>query len=366
MSSRARKKQKQKILVRSPNWIGDQLLALPFFYYLRQAYPQAEITVSCVPWVQAVQFRNWVDRVIPLAQPTDLNPWSKFKAMEASAQVLRENGPWDLGICLPNSFSSAWIMARSQVKRRRGFRADSRSFLLNEGQAILGLDALHRSEEYVRLLSSEIPNPGPARDFWGVPPENPLDEGTPSVITGFDPLAAWPDVVPAQPPSEKYWVLAPGSMAESRRWWEASWVGLARQISEETGLKGLIVGGKIESSIARRLTEDPSLRLEDWTQRGAPSSYWKIFRQSQFAVCNDSGLAHLAALCGTRVQVIWGAGRVQKTRPLGPAVVKLTVNPVECWPCESNECLRATGPKLECLGGITPEMVWKEISPGLK
>ncbi len=358
--------QPKKILVRSPNWIGDQILALPFFHYLRQAYPRAEITVSCVPWVQSVQFRNWVDQVIPLTQPQGKGLWNQWNAWEASARTLREQGPWDLGICLPQSLSSAWIMARSGVSKRRGYLAEGRGILLNEGLSGAALDSLHRSEEYVGLLSREIPRPGSVRDFWGVPPENPLDLGTPGVISGFDPAIAWPEVVPMDPPAEKYWILAPGSMAESRRWPETYWVGLARKISEATSLKGVIVGGSFESSVAERLVQDPSLRLENWTHRGVASTYWKVFRQAQFSVCNDSGLAHLAALCGSRVQVVWGAGRVLKTRPLGPGSVKLSVNPVECWPCESNECLRTSGQKLECLLGISSDLVWKEIASELK
>ncbi len=366
MTIRAKKALAKKILVRAPNWIGDQLLALPFFYFLRQAYPHAEITVSCVPWVQSIQFKNWVDRVIPLTQPEGNDLWSKFRAWESSARTLRKYGPFDLGICLPQSFSSAWILARARVSKRRGYHADGRGFLLNEGLEGRNLESLHRSEEYVQLLSREIPNPGSVRDFWGVPPENPLDDGIPGVLSEFDPAAAWPEVVPIDPPIEKYWVLAPGSMAESRKWSEAAWVGLARKVSQETSYKGLIVGGSLESPLAQRLSQDSSLRLEDWTHRGVASSYWKIFRRAQFSVCNDSGLAHLASLCGSQIQVVWGAGRVQKTRPIGPGSVRLTVNPTECWPCERNECLRVAGQKLECLSGISPEAVWKEISSGLR
>ena len=29
----------QKILIRAPNWIGDQILAYPCFQYLRAGYP---------------------------------------------------------------------------------------------------------------------------------------------------------------------------------------------------------------------------------------------------------------------------------------------------------------------------------------
>lgn len=50
----------QKILVRAPNWIGDQILAYPFFHHLRAGYPGAQITAVCQPWVASVQFRHLV------------------------------------------------------------------------------------------------------------------------------------------------------------------------------------------------------------------------------------------------------------------------------------------------------------------
>ena len=54
------------ILVRAPNWIGDQVLAFPFFHHLRKAYPKAHIAAVCVPWVENVQFKTLVDEVIVL------------------------------------------------------------------------------------------------------------------------------------------------------------------------------------------------------------------------------------------------------------------------------------------------------------
>ena len=91
------------------------------------------------------------------------------------------------------------------------------------------------------------------------------------------------------------------------------------------------------------------------------TSYWRIFQQAQVSVCNDSGLAHVASLCGSPVQVIWGAGNPKRTEPMGPGKVRILFNPVECWPCESNFCAHVSDRKLECLKGIFPEAVSVEI-----
>ena len=361
-----------QILVRSPNWIGDQILAYPFFYYLRRAFPAAKITVACVPWVESLQFRDLIDDVFILHSPLKKSRLSRLLATEQSAAALKKRGSWDLGITLPNSFSSAFLFWRAGVRTRRGFVTEGRGVLLNDPLEWELARAQHRSDAYLRL----VPTAGPSalrknemgRRFWGIPPEDPEDPGdagTPGVQTQFNPELSWPahhlPSAPLEPPTEGYWVLAPGSMAESRRWSPEAFSALARQIHTDTGMRGLIIGGPGEAVLASRLCDDRRTKLSDWTAQGAVASYWKVFRQAKFTVSNDSGLAHVAALCGSPVQVVWGGGDPKHTEPTGPGRVKILFNPVECWPCERNVCTNPEADKLVCLKGISPDAVWQEI-----
>lgn len=354
-----------RILVRTPNWIGDQILAYPFFHFLRREFPRAHIAVACLPWVQSVQFRNLVNEVIVLPRPRDRSLGARWEALETGAEKLKNAGPWDLGITLANSFSSAWHLFRSGVPRRRGFSTDGRGLLLNERVKWKPCAELHRADAYLQLLPGTVPS-RPASEFWGEPPENDLDPGIPGVIPRFEPDKAWPEIDCVEPPDGDYWVLAPGSVAESRRWPVERFAALAREIASTRGWKGVVVGGPSESPIADALCSDRSLNLIDRTARGSVASLWKVFRLARFAVCNDSGLAHVASLCGAPVQVVWGAGNPKRTRPIGPGKTRLIFNPVACWPCEKNVCLQPDGRKLECLNGIEPESVFKEITDGLK
>jgi lipopolysaccharide heptosyltransferase II len=355
------------ILVRAPNWIGDQILAYPFYYYLRAAYPRAQITIACLPWVEAVQFRNLVDavHVLPRADRPGLR--ARFETAELAASELKAIGPWDVAYCLPNSLSSAWIQYRAGAKERRGYALDGRGWLLQPGLSWEKRHSMHRSEDYVGLLPAEFqPKKKPVREFWGVPPENDLDPGIPGVVQRFDPQAAWPGTTQTEPPQEPYWVLAPGSQAESRRWPLEAYAALAREILSSRGWRGVIVGGPAEASAAMQLTSDRSIGLIDLTARGSVASNAKIFEHAKFTVSNDSGLAHVAALCGSPVQVVWGAGDPKHTEPLGPGRVRVIFNPVECWPCERNFCQLPEGRKIECLRGIQPDAVWKEIQSGIR
>lgn len=360
-----------RIIVRSPNWIGDQILSYPFFYALRQTYPLAKIDVLCTPWVESLQFRNLVNDVFLLhhdgrksnegqcdtgrAEGAKTTWRSRLQTMERTiSQMKREKRNWDLGICLAPGFSSAWIFYRLNIKKRRGTSGNFRGFLLNEKIKLpnhLNQSILHRSREYLELIEETVPSMSPARHVphWA-----------------FDPEKAWPHIVPLEPPQEPYWVLAPGSKAESRRWELGRFFEVARKISQRWRCKGIIIGGKrerecLETSGYQNILND--YNLEDWTQKAYVSSYWKVLKLARFTLANDSGLAHLASLCGGKVYITWGAGNPNRTRPQGFGNVKTFHNPVHCWPCEKNDCSQRDI-KFACLKGIDPQTVWEGIESG--
>jgi heptosyltransferase II len=351
----------QKILVRAPNWIGDQILAYPCFHHLRAAYPGARITSVCRRWVESVQFRHLVDEVLVLPEPRGASAWARARAMEAGARALRAKGPWDLGICLPNSFSSAWMFARAGVRRRRGYVADGRGFLLHEKLTLEPHDREHRAEAYVQVLPADVRFRGAAQGFWHQPAHGGTAPDASEVRSRFDARRAWPTVAPVEPPSHPYWVLAPGSTATSRRWPVERFAALARDIARTTGLPGLVIGGSAEAPAADQLCRDPACRLTNCTAEAPAAAYWKVFRQARFTVSNDSGLAHVAALCGSTVYIVWGAGNPEKTKPLGPGPVKILHDPVDCWPCERNVCFQPPDRMLACLRGIHVEAVLHQI-----
>ena len=360
----------KRILVRAPNWIGDQILAYPFFHALRKRYPDAHIASTCVGWVESLQFRKQVDEVIPLAKPLDGSWLNKWRAVEESARRLKSRGPWDLAITLPNSLSSAWCLYRAGALRRRGYRADARALLLNEGIDLAQSEGLHRADAYLRLLAPDGVQ-ALGKLFWGAPPpwsedeDDPADIGKPGALERFDAAAEWPGVEPIEPPDEPYWVIAPGSTAESRRWPIERAQSLAAIIHARTGLRGIVLGGPSEAVAAEDLCDDRDSGLSNWTARGNVASNWRLFERARFVVSNDSGLAHMASLCGAPVFIAWGAGNPKHTEPIGPGKVKLAFNPVECWPCEKNVCIQPAGRRLQCLNGIQPDTLWTGIQKEL-
>lgn len=71
----------QTILVRSPNWVGDAVMSLPFFASLKKNAPEA--TVVCLTRRHLVPLfvsADGVDRVIPLDETTGRSGWRSLWA----------------------------------------------------------------------------------------------------------------------------------------------------------------------------------------------------------------------------------------------------------------------------------------------
>lgn len=338
----------KRILIRAPNWIGDQVMAYPFFSQLKKDYPQAWIGVVCTEWVKDIQFRGYVDEIFVLPKFKKKSLLNSFKSIRRIAEELRQKGPWDLGFLLPNSFGSALLFHLAKVQRIYGYKTDMRSIFLHEKLDWNPDPGIHRADTYLNLLKADGVQIEPAKEYF----------------KKFDPLKHWPAVAPLDEPKERYVVIAPGATADSRRWSASNFSALIQLIHTKWGYRSVVVGGPTEESIAKQFVDD-GLPILNYVGKGSVSSLWKVFQNSQFIVCNESGLAHVASLCGGKVQIVCGAADPQRTKPVGPGAVQVLTNTkVSCWPCEKNVCQFQDERKNQCHEGILAAEVLKRIEEG--
>jgi lipopolysaccharide heptosyltransferase II len=331
----------KRILVRAPNWIGDQIMAYAFFAQLRKSYPDAWIGVVCTEWVKDVQFRGFIDEIFVLPRFKKKSVFGSYQSIRRIAKVLKSKGPWDLGLLLPNSFGSAYLFHRAGVRVIRGYQTDLRGFFLTEKLVWNPDSSIHRSDAYLRILAKEGLEFEFARDY----------------LKRFDPVKHWPEVIPLEPPKEPYVVIAPGATADSRRWSTKNFASLIRQIHHHWGFKAVIVGGPAERPIVEEFHR-LDLPVIDLVAQGSVSALWQLFQGAQFVVTNESGLAHVASICGAKVQIVCGAADPTRTKPIGPGLVQVLTNPhVSCWPCEKNVCQFSDRRKNQCHEGISSDAV---------
>lgn len=335
------------ILVRAPNWIGDQILAYPFFFHLRNAYPSAKIISVCVPWVKSIQYKGLVDEVVVL--PVEKGAYRKLHALKETARSIRRiHGSIDIAFSLPNSFSSALLLFLTRASQRVGYSGDLRSFLLTHRP--LQDNEKHRSVTYLDLLAArhsvegELVFPKTEAEFrslgWNIQAGLTLTNTLP----------------------ESYFVFAPGSQAESRRWPEDRFLELSDLLWSSLRIKTVLVGGPKEAPLAERMSRGRQEWVVDAVAKTEVAGLVPVLMGAKGVIANDSGLAHLASFCGARVVIPWGAGDPRHTLPLGPGRVEHRVHVVECWPCEKNLCRFTDSRRNQCLNGLTVEAMWELVS----
>ena len=136
-----------RMLVRSPNWLGDACMSAPAVVALKRGRPDASITILCEEKLKDI----WdaipeVDHV--LTKTTRDNP------LRVGRRIL-DHASFDVGILFPNSLRSALEFRFAKIPHIVGYAGHNRSRLLHhiieppEGRR----PPEHHLRNYLRIVS---------------------------------------------------------------------------------------------------------------------------------------------------------------------------------------------------------------------
>jgi len=153
MSGAAAGSSLELVVVRTPNWLGDTVMALPMLAALRAARPDARITLIG-RWATLLAGQGVADALLPY-------PSARTDRRHLASAVAHE--PPDVAILLPGSFESAFAARRWGARRRIAYASDGRGFFLTDALP-LPSPRRHQVDEYAALLA-----PLGIADVAGVP-----------------------------------------------------------------------------------------------------------------------------------------------------------------------------------------------------
>ncbi len=158
----------RKILVRAPNGVGDVVMATPSFRCIRENFGDSHITLLIKKnFSRIISGSPWFDEVIELEPLRKKNTYRFFplpqkvfngsiKGYLSLIRRLRQER-FDVGLLFPNSFSSAFTVWLSGVKKRVGYSRDARSLLLTDSIDRLSENGRFRptymADYYLRLCT---------------------------------------------------------------------------------------------------------------------------------------------------------------------------------------------------------------------
>jgi len=324
----------EHIVVRTPNWLGDTVMAQPMLAALRAAAGNARITLVG-RWAPLLAGQGVGDVLLGYPRP--------LAARRRLARALAADRP-DVAVLLPSSVESALAAVRWRARRRVGYATDGRRALLTDAMP-LPAPRLHQVDEYAALLSLlGLDGASPAPE-WKLPACPTADAEVAGLLAGAELDAGAPLVG-----------LHLGAAFGSSKLWPPEAFGrLARELAAG-GLCPVLLGTAEDAATAADVVRAAGKSLASLVGRDRPAVLARLLGRLRCLVSGDTGVAHLAAAVGVATVTLFGPTDRRLTAPRGPGARALD-RPVPCAPCFLPTC------PIDhiCLTRLPPEAVLDEV-----
>ena len=340
-----------KVLIRAPNHLGDCIMALPMINETREAYPGATLTLLAPEHLAELFEQNpAIDSVIriPPAHVHGLIAVMKIRDMISK-------GDFDIGYILPPSFGAAAAFKLAGVKERIGYITDGRRLLLSRPLTLPApLSSAHRSELYFNLLRR-----GAGVELESTGPKLFLNDE--DIRRGLEAVSGY-----GVGENDEYATVAFRAVAQSRRWGQENYTELIKAIISRHGLKVVLIGSAEDRPDGDRIATSASAKeVANLAGKTSLREAAAILSNSSLFVGNDSGPAHLAAAVGVPLVVLSGADDPKSTSPVSPRKRLIYLDHLDCISCVKNKCPLTGKAQMQCMRGITVEMVMEHVERGL-
>ena len=358
----------ERILVRGVNWLGDAVMSTPALLRLREARPDAHITLLTHEKLSDLWLNHpAVDAVLTFAAGETI--WSVVKKLRS--------GNFQIGLTLPDSHRSALELRLARIPQRIGYAPSLRKLLLTQpvetgagfvrmrkrsigeirrraaaappdatrGRPNAPPPAAHHLHRYLRLVAALGANPEP------LPPFLAVTDGEVAAVKQKFSL-----------PGDALWFgLNPGAeYGPAKRWPHERFIAVALEAQRRLHCRWLIFGGPadiplaadIANSLLRTFPSAPPLNLAGRTTLRELCALLKL---SRVMLTNDTGPMHVAAAVGTPVVAIFGSTSPELTAPGSPNDPRhrLFKSDAPCSPCFRRACPI----DFRCMKGIETEPV---------
>ena len=325
------------IVVRAPNWLGDVVMSTPGFRALRAGHPRAHIAVWLRPGLAPLLAgAPWFDAVHPYSSGGGLAPIR-------AGRRLRREGHFELGICIPDSISSAVAMRAAGVGHIVGYRRGGRGVLLHWPLSLPPEAGPHRWIARERFVLGLIEATGAPEQGTGL-----------ELFTTEEEEARASELVDshAGPASGPWVALAPGaSYGRSKCWPPESYAAVADALAGQ-GARILLLGSGAEAPLLASVRSAMRAQAVDLAGRTDLGTLKALLRRCSLLLCNDAGARHVAVAFGVPAIVFFGPTTLEKTDLNLESVIAFETQH-DCRPCYRREC----SIDHRCLRDIAPSSV---------
>lgn len=337
-----------KYLIIAPSWIGDLVMSQSLFITLKKQLPKLELHVMAPIWCFPILSRMpEVDRTIEM--PIGHGSFALGARWKIGRTLQSEH--YDQAIVLPNSLKSAFIPLFAGIKKRSGWKGESRYGLLN--------DLRNNKQNFPRMVERYValafPKPQmkssrniPEISFPKLYTDEMLQK---SALTLYDLNTIKPILG-----------LCPGAeFGPAKRWPEKYYAEIAKRWINQNNGQIWIFGSTKDIETAEQIKNCLPVNLQTncniLAGKTTLTEAIDLLASCNTVVSNDSGLMHIAAAVKTPLVAIYGSTSPTYTPPLSDTV-QIVNTDIECRPCFKRECPLN---HLNCLNQLNPNQVWHAI-----
>ena len=331
----------KNILIIKLRHIGDVLLSTPVLRELREAYPDAQLTMLVNRGTEGVLAHNPDINEVLCLEKGNWNAQLKF------VQMLRRRG-FDCVIDLTDGDRSAVISLATGAPIRIGFNAEHR---------------------WRGLLYSTVAKPRPVD-------QHRVDYDLCALrALGLDPKPGMPTVsvsLSEEQVVEKWLqehglagedtprllLFQPGARYSLKVWPPERFAQLADRLSDQFGCRILLGGDQREREVAEQVARKTRCAPVVVAGKFSLLQFASLVKRCALFVGNDGGAMHIAATVGTPVVALFGPTYPQRWGPRGE-LTQVIYKGLDCRACYHPTCLRGDD---SCMQQITVDEVFSAAS----
>ena len=314
----------KKILYITMSNLGDALMGLPAFDFLRRECPDARITVMAGPRTQCV-FQNHPDvhRLIVYDKLASLR-----HKIELFFRLKKER--FDVIVDLRDTFYRWGIPARHKnpawLRYPDWCVHSSQKHLFKAVVTLRGPDI--QEEEFLEFDARRNPS------FI-----SPKDEAATDELLKKNNLTR----------ADEFVLIVPGARSNLKKWHKEGYIEVIRSIKKIYGFPVAVVGDKNDQTLVTDIIQKTGTDSIDFSGKTTFGQLCSLVLRSKLVICNDSGVLHIASYLDKSVVGIYGPSDYKEYGPWSKRGIAVRKN-ILCAPCGQAHCRHDR----ECIKTITP------------
>ena len=311
---------RKKILIVGPAWVGDMVMAQSLFMNLQAMHDNIDIDVLAPSWSLPLLARMpEVNQAIPVPiQHGQLGLSLRFKI---GRQIKKNN--YQQAIVLPRSFKAALIPFFAGIPQRTGYRGEMRYGVINDMRELDKSILTQTVQRYAALGLSDNVVSAPHIYY-------------PSLIVDKDNQKALLEKLKLSTEKPIICIMPGAEYGPAKQWPIAKYHELAGTLADK-GFQIWVIGSEKEKSVGQQIQIQGMNDIINLCGQTSLVDAIDLIALAETAVCNDSGLMHVACATGRKVAAIYGSSSPSYTPPLSDHA-RVIYHDLECSPCFERHC----------------------------